>query len=60
MKMSAPHAFVIDSAMIGPCAPAAVSGRIAKAREPMRMRETVRSELPGFMYRNAAPYARAL
>lgn len=33
---------------------------IAKAREPMRMRETVRSDLPGFMYRNAAPYARAL
>lgn len=57
MKMSAPHAFVIDSAMIGPCAPAAVSGRIAQSHVDA---ETVRSELPGFMYRNAAPYARAL
>lgn len=60
MKMSAPHAFAIDSAMIGPCAPAAVSGRIAQSHAAHVDAETVRSDLPGFMYRNAAPYARAL
>ena len=33
---------------------------IAKAREPMRMRETAWMGFPGFIYYNAAPYVRAL